>query len=147
MPGWKRRDVGAQIHQCLHLGGHADSALHIMSQVQRTHAERIACDQVALRSPVPQRKREDTVEALHEVDAVPAVQCVDDFAIGRRREVLIADRARFGVTVDFAVDRERQCAVTRAQRLCAADRSTIARRSCTSIAPVSTKTPLQSGLR
>ena len=131
MPRRKLRDIAADAHQRLHLRRHTQPAAAVVAPVQRTHAHRIARNEIALRGPVPQREREDTVEAVepaggavHRIACGFAIQRIDHLAIGptlervRLRQLLL----KLTVVVYLAVDRQHQRAVRRPQRLRTAGR-------------------------
>lgn len=117
VPGRELRDVRAQVHQRLHLRGHAQSPLGVVTPIQRAYADRVACDQVAPRLRVPQRERENAVQARQETRALVAIQRVEHLAVRACREVVAAGIAQRRVVVDLAVHREREAAVARPQRL------------------------------
>ncbi len=123
--GRELRGVGAGIHQRFQFGGHQQAAVLVVAPVQRHHADRIARDQHALLGPIPQREREDAVEAVQvRGRGVLLVQRVDHLAVraGLERIRLGQFGLEFAVVVDLAVDRQGQAAVVGQQRLRAAGR-------------------------
>jgi len=125
--GRERRHVRAHPDQRLHFRSHAQPAHAVVAPVQRTHADRVARDQVAPRGGIPQREGEDAVEPTDALGseafrAELAIERVDHLAVRAGGEVVGAGRAQLAVVVDLAVHRQRERAVARQQGLRAAGR-------------------------
>ena len=119
------RHVGAIVDQRLHFRGHPQAALLVVAPVQWADPERVAGDDRATLAGIPQCEGEDPVEAVEErCRRVLEVQRVDHFAVGLGLEGIGLRQFRLEllVVVDLAVDRQRESAILRQQRLRAAGR-------------------------
>ena len=120
MPRRKLRHVRTIIGQRFHFRCHPQAAFFIVPPIQRHHAHRIAGDDGAPVGLVPQREREDAVQAVEERGRrVFAIQRVDHLAIGLGLEGVGLREFGFegAMVVDLAIDRQRQLAIVRQQRL------------------------------
>ncbi len=100
-----------------------------MAVVQRTHADRVAGDQIAAMRAVPQCEGVDAIEQAtaalgQEGGATFTVERIDDFAIGVGLEGIRLGESglQFAMIVDLAIDRQGQRAIGRSQWLGAAGR-------------------------
>ena len=125
VPRRELRHVGTIVGQRLHFRSHPQPAFGIVAPVQRHHPDRIAGNDRAPFRAVPQCEREDAVEAVEEAGGlVFPVERADDLAIrlGLERIRLRQFTLQRQMVVDLAVDRQRQFAVRRQQRLRTASR-------------------------
>src|SRR4029077_13031123 len=62
--GRKLSDIWANSGERLHLGGYPQTPLVIVTPVQRTDADWIACDQYAMPGAIPKSEREDPIHPI-----------------------------------------------------------------------------------